>query len=147
MSADESKVTMVLAVGIVHAPLVTHCMQDTVIPDDQVEFDVSTLPCQRDIDLHLQTRLWDGDAPRIYPKYLSNAKTHADFGKEIIRAMGANLLVCLAAWQAQAAQDIIGKIFGIFFPVLAFVSMSFSHVIANMFWVCFPTAISWMAGV
>ena len=40
-----------------------------------------------------------------------------------------NFLVCLAMWQATAAQDIIGKIFGIFFPVSAFVSMSFSHVV------------------
>ena len=40
-----------------------------------------------------------------------------------------NFLVCLAMWQATAAQDIIGKIFGIFFPVAAFVSISFSHVV------------------
>ena len=37
--------------------------------------------------------------------------------------------MCLAMWQATAAQDIIGKIFGIFFPVAAFVSISFSHVV------------------
>ena len=83
----------------------------------------------------MQTILWGAPAAKTYPLYLSHAKTDARWGAEVIRAMGANLLVCLAAWQAQAAQDIIGKIFGIFFPVLAFVSMSFSHVVANMFWV------------
>ena len=39
----------------------------------------------------------------------------------------------LHRWQATGAQDIIGKIIGIFFPVTAFVALSFSHVIANMF--------------
>ena len=42
-----------------------------------------------------------------------------------------NFLVCLAVWQATAAQDIISKIFAIFFPVAAFVSISFSHVVSS----------------
>ena len=42
-----------------------------------------------------------------------------------------NFLVCLAVWQATAAQDIISNIFALFFPVAAFVSISFSHVVSS----------------
>ena len=31
--------------------------------------------------------------------------------------------VCLGVWQATSAQDIIGKIVGIFFPIMAFVAI------------------------
>ena len=36
-------------------------------------------------------------------------------------------------WLALAAEDIGGKILGIFFPITAFVAMGFDHVVANMF--------------
>jgi formate transporter len=60
-----------------------------------------------------------------------------------LRAMGCNWLVCLAVWLALAADDVAGKILGIFFPIMAFVAMGFDHVIANMFFL--PAAI--FAGV
>ncbi len=50
-----------------------------------------------------------------------------------LRAVGCNWLVCLAIWLALAAEDIGGKILGIFFPITAFVAMGFDHVVANMF--------------
>ena len=83
----------------------------------------------------VQTFLWENNSAKEEPFYLSHIKTSAPWGAEVVRAMGANLLVCLAAWQAEASQDIISKIFSIFFPVTAFVAISFSHTIANMFWV------------
>ena len=49
------------------------------------------------------------------------------------RAIGCNWLVCLAVWLAISAKDVVGKIFGIWFPILAFVSLGFDHVVANMF--------------
>lgn len=60
-----------------------------------------------------QTYLFDSNSAETYPFELAQLKTGARWGAEVIKAMGANLLVVLAAWQAQAAQDIIGKIFGI----------------------------------
>jgi hypothetical protein len=36
-------------------------------------------------------------------------------------------------WLSLSAQDIGGKILGIFFPITAFVAMGFDHVVANMF--------------
>jgi formate/nitrite transporter len=50
-----------------------------------------------------------------------------------LRAVGCNWLVCLAVWLGISAEDIGGKILGIFFPIMAFVAMGFDHVVANMF--------------
>jgi formate transporter len=50
-----------------------------------------------------------------------------------LRAIACNWLVCLAVWLSLSAEDIGGKILGIFFPITAFVAMGFDHVVANMF--------------
>ena len=46
---------------------------------------------------------------------------------------GIIFLVCLAVWIANGADSTIGKIFGIFFPILLFVTAGFEHSVANMF--------------
>lgn len=46
-----------------------------------------------------------------------------------------NILVCIAILMASASTDIVGKIWGIFFPILAFVVGGFEHCIANMFYI------------
>ena len=51
------------------------------------------------------------------------------------RAIGCNWLVCLAVMMAIAAQDISGKVLGIFFPIMAFVASGFEHCIANMYFI------------
>jgi formate transporter len=51
------------------------------------------------------------------------------------RAIGCNWLVCLAVYLAIASDDIIGKIFGIWFPIFAFVATGFEHSVANMFFI------------
>ncbi|MCD6112719.1 MAG: formate/nitrite transporter family protein [Bacteroidales bacterium] len=51
------------------------------------------------------------------------------------RAIGCNWLVCLAVMMATAAQDIGGKILAIFFPIMAFVTSGFEHVVANMYFI------------
>jgi formate/nitrite transporter len=52
-----------------------------------------------------------------------------------VRAILANWLVCLAVVLALAANDVVGKVFGIFFPIMAFVAMGFEHSIANMYFI------------
>lgn len=52
-----------------------------------------------------------------------------------IRAIGCNWLVCLAVYLANAADDVIGKIVGIWFPIMAFVTIGFEHSVANMFFI------------
>lgn len=51
------------------------------------------------------------------------------------RAIGCNWLVCLAVMMAVAAQDVAGKVLGIFFPIMAFVSCGFEHCVANMYFI------------
>ena len=41
----------------------------------------------------------------------------------------------MAVWLALASKDVIGKIFGIFFPIMAFVASGFEHSVANMFFI------------
>ncbi|MFS2222165.1 formate/nitrite transporter family protein [Pantoea sp. B65] len=64
---------------------------------------------------------------------IASAKVHADFTQSFISGIGCNWLVCLATWLAFASKDMVGKIFGMWFPVMAFVAIGFQHVVANMF--------------
>ncbi|MBN1426043.1 formate/nitrite transporter family protein [Candidatus Fermentibacteria bacterium] len=64
------------------------------------------------------------------------------------RAIMCNWLVCLAVWLALASHDIVGKIFGIFFPIMAFVTSGFEHSVANMYFIPIgkilsPATVSW----
>ncbi|MGB9936535.1 MAG: formate/nitrite transporter family protein [Methanobacterium sp.] len=63
-----------------------------------------------------------------------------------LRAIGCNWLVCLAVYLAIASDDVIGKILGIWFPIMAFVTIGFEHVVANMFFIpvgIFLGGVSW----
>ena len=66
---------------------------------------------------------------------VSEAKVKLDFVTAMIRGIGCNWLVCLAVWLANASDDIIGKIVGIWFPIMAFVCIGFEHSVANMFFI------------
>ncbi len=50
-----------------------------------------------------------------------------------IKAIGCNFLVNIAILLAITADDVIGKFFGIWFPIMAFVSTGFEHCVANMY--------------
>ncbi|QAR32510.1 formate/nitrite transporter family protein [Geovibrio thiophilus] len=65
------------------------------------------------------------------------------------RGLLCNWLVCLAILIAMSAQDIGGKILGIFFPIMAFVASGFEHSVANMYFIpagifakSFPAAVT-----
>lgn len=60
-------------------------------------------------------------------------KTQLTFTEAFIRGILCNWLVTLAVWLSLAAEEISGKIFGIFFPILTFVYLGFEHSVANMF--------------
>lgn len=55
--------------------------------------------------------------------------------KAFWRAIGCNWLVCLAVYLAIASDDVIGKVLGIWFPIMAFVTIGFEHSVANMFFI------------
>ncbi len=64
-----------------------------------------------------------------------NAKLALPFWDAFYRGIGCNWLVCLAVYLAVASEDTIGKIFGMWFPIMAFVAIGFEHSIANMFFI------------
>ena len=87
-----------------------------------------------------QTGIMDGafggTALQIASAKISHQVTgHSHNWAYFFRAVGCNWLVCLAVMMAMSAQDIGGKILGIFFPIMAFVASGFEHVIANMYFI------------
>lgn len=66
---------------------------------------------------------------------IASTKTNLSFIEAFIRGILCNWLVCLAVWLSLASKEFIGKIFGILFPIMAFVAMGFEHSIANMYFI------------
>lgn len=60
-------------------------------------------------------------------------KLDASFWQAFISGIGCNWLVTSAVWLSYGAEDMAGKILGIWFPTMAFVAIGFQHVVANMF--------------
>lgn len=50
-----------------------------------------------------------------------------------MKAIGCNFLVNIAILLAITGDDVISKFFGIWFPIMAFVSTGFEHCVANMY--------------
>ena len=63
------------------------------------------------------------------------SKTSLTFSDALLRGILCNLLVCVAVWMAFAAKDVVGKIVGLFMPIMLFVLCGFEHSIANMFYI------------
>ena len=66
---------------------------------------------------------------------IAAGKIGLSFGKAVVLGFLCNWLVCLAVWQATGSKDMAGKILGIFFPILLFVTAGFEHSIANMYYI------------
>jgi formate/nitrite transporter len=71
----------------------------------------------------------------VYAVKIANAKVNLSWGEAFLRGIGCNWLVALAVWMAYSADDIIGKIFAIWWPIMGFVAMGFEHSVANMFFI------------
>ena len=52
-----------------------------------------------------------------------------------LKAIGCNWLVNLAILLGICADDLVGKFFGVWFPIMAFVSSGFEHSVANMYFI------------
>ena len=64
---------------------------------------------------------------------IAQHKLEASFLQAFISGIGCNWLVAAAVWLCYGAEDMMGKIAGIWFPTMAFVAIGFQHVVANMF--------------
>ncbi|MBQ0042918.1 MAG: formate/nitrite transporter family protein [Lachnospiraceae bacterium] len=70
-----------------------------------------------------------------YTIKIAYGKCNLDFGTAFSSGILCNILVCVAVLMAIAAKDIAGKIWGIFFPIFAFVISGFEHCVANMYYI------------
>ncbi|MBI3393028.1 MAG: formate/nitrite transporter family protein [Nitrospirae bacterium] len=87
--------------------------------------------------LYVLSGLWraNGEAVGTAAVTLAAMKANLPFMEALIRGIGCNWLVCAAVWLALAAEDTMGKILGIYFPIMAFVTLGFEHSVANMFFI------------
>lgn len=81
--------------------------------------------------------LWhlNGNKVGLLAVNIALSKVSLTFFQALVRGVLCNWLVCLAVWIGVGAQSAAGKILGIFFPVMLFVSSGFEHSIANMYYV------------
>ncbi|WP_433944406.1 formate/nitrite transporter family protein [Paenibacillus sp. SN-8-1] len=70
---------------------------------------------------------------------MAGHKLDATFVEAFVSGIGCNWLVALAVWLSYGADNMSGKILGIWFPTMSFVAIGFQHVVANMFLI--PAAI------
>eukprot|EP01087_Luapelamoeba_hula_P000981 TRINITY_DN10744_c0_g1_i1.p1 TRINITY_DN10744_c0_g1~~TRINITY_DN10744_c0_g1_i1.p1 ORF type:complete len:365 (-),score=66.18 TRINITY_DN10744_c0_g1_i1:100-1194(-) len=75
------------------------------------------------------------DPYHAYIMKLAVTKTTQGFGIIVLKGIGCNLLVCMAAYLAIAGQDQISKLFGIYFAIFTFVGCGYEHVVANGFYI------------
>jgi formate transporter len=78
---------------------------------------------------------------------VANTKLGLTWDDALLRGIGCNWLVCLAVWLAIASDDIIGKVLGIWFPIMAFVTIGFEHSVANMFFIPLGIAVANDSGI
>lgn len=61
-------------------------------------------------------------------------KTHTAPYLIFLKGILCNVLVCGAVLLAYCSKDIIGKLFGVWFPITLFIILGYDHCIANMFY-------------
>ncbi|MFH1653058.1 MAG: formate/nitrite transporter family protein [Pseudomonadota bacterium] len=81
------------------------------------------------------TGLTSNDTVGVTALKIAYSKVHLDFWPALFRGICCNWLVCLAVVIATSAQSVAGKVWGIFFPIMAFVASGFEHSIANMYFI------------
>ncbi len=57
------------------------------------------------------------------------------WGRLLLRGVMCNVLVALALWFAISAEDLPGKLMGVWAPIFLFVTCGYEHSIANMFYI------------
>eukprot|EP01114_Cavostelium_apophysatum_P016760 TRINITY_DN4831_c0_g1_i1.p1 TRINITY_DN4831_c0_g1~~TRINITY_DN4831_c0_g1_i1.p1 ORF type:complete len:347 (-),score=56.45 TRINITY_DN4831_c0_g1_i1:25-1065(-) len=68
-------------------------------------------------------------------KSIAVKKVSYGFGVIFLRGIAANWLVNIAVYVVISAEDVSGKILGLFYPICAFAAAGFEHCVANMFYV------------
>lgn len=64
---------------------------------------------------------------------VAQGRTKDTFLQAFLSGIGCNILVCTGVYLNFASKDMIGRIVGIWLPVMGFVISGFQHLVANMF--------------
>jgi formate/nitrite transporter len=64
---------------------------------------------------------------------IAQAKLDLSFSQAFCRGILCNMLVCLAVIMCIASRTLGGKILGIYFPIMTFVTSGYEHSVANMY--------------
>ncbi len=70
-----------------------------------------------------------------YIHAIATGKVYANWGVIFLKAIPCNFLVCAAIYIAVAAEDVTGKILGMYLPISTFASIGFEHSVANMYFI------------
>ncbi len=70
-----------------------------------------------------------------YTMKVALGKVSMSFGSAFSSGIMCNIFVCIAVLMAAAAKDISGKVWAIFFPIMAFVVSGYEHCVANMYYI------------
>ncbi|MBB5191217.1 formate/nitrite transporter [Silvimonas terrae] len=81
----------------------------------------------------LETHLLTSDAATQFLVNIAQGKVSHPFWMTFTKGLLANMLVCVASMQGYSAKDTFGRMLGIWFPVMAFVTLGMEHSIANLF--------------
>jgi formate/nitrite transporter len=75
------------------------------------------------------------DPHLTYIQAIASGKVYSNWGVIFLKSIPCNFLVCAAIYIAVAAEDIPGKIIGMYLPISTFAAIGFEHSVANMFFV------------
>ena len=78
---------------------------------------------------------YSGDLMGAFTMKVAIGKLTMSFGSAFASGILCNIFVCIAVLMAAAAKDIGGKVWAIFFPILAFVVSGYEHCVANMYYI------------
>ncbi len=63
------------------------------------------------------------------------SKSGISFSDGLLKGILCNILVCMAVWCSFAADELAGKVFALWLPVMLFIIGGFEHCVANMYFI------------
>ena len=82
--------------------------------------------------LAYKTELFLSEPYNSWMLSVANSKLALDWGVVVLRAVGANILVCLAIFMASTSRQALGRFVIGWIPVLVFSVIGYEHVVADM---------------
>ena len=65
----------------------------------------------------------------------ASVKANMPFLDAFFKGILCNVLVCIAVWASQAAEELSGRIIALYLPIFLFVVCGFEHSVANMYFI------------